>query len=115
MIKHLDNGKLNDTLEPLHFNDKRYLNAIAIVNDDEKVYLSYDNEGKFVLNVKPNDILEVSTINLVECTQTQYYYIVLCIDDDNVILSKGFDNYKEISFLKKAIITNHLIKTKFNN
>lgn len=114
MIKKLNNGVLEDDLQPLHFNDKRFLNAIAIINDKEKEYLSINGEGKFILNVKPNDIIEVSCINLVECTEIQYYYIVLCIDNDNMILSRKYDNYNELSFLKKAIITNHLIKTKYN-
>lgn len=114
MIKRLENGVLIDDLQPLRLGDKRYLNAIAIVSDDKKEYLSINSDGKYVFNVLPNDIIEVSCINLIECTETQYYYIVLCIDDDNVILSRKYDNYNELSFLKKAIITNHLIKTKYN-
>lgn len=109
MIRQLENKALIQDLDPIKLKkDKRYINAIAIVNDnEERLFLKTNDEGYFEFNVvKPNDIIEVSTINLVECTEIQYYYIVLCILDDTLILSRKFEKYKEISYLKKAIILN---------
>lgn len=116
MIKLLKEKALVQDLEPIQMKkDKRYLNAIAIKNDKEIRYLPLNDEGYYKFDeVKANDIIEVSCINLVEYTEIQYYYIVLCIDKDILILSRKFDNYNEISFLKKAIIINHFTKTKLS-
>ena len=113
MKKTLINKSLQEDLEPIiNPNDKRYLNAIAVINNEEnRTYLKKDDYGKFIFNeVQPNDIIEVSTINVIDCYTKQYYYIVLGIDDDLLLLSRKFENYKEIHFLKHAIITNHLVK-----